>query len=443
MNITMRVAEAIVAFDFEDVPDDVRARAHQLICDSAACAVGAHGSDTMRVLDDVIEPGGGPCLILHSGRSGRLLDAVWLNSQAANMLDFDDSHPSLGHPGATIVPPALAIAQRFDKSLAEVTEAVVAGYEFGLRWAAAVFDYEGKLDGPWSPALLQAFGSYVTAAKLLDLDEAQVARGLYFAAAGMPLPVIQKAGINVGETMNGLKNYYGQTSQAMALAALVARRDVHAGTDVLDGEQGLWRMMSATEFKPDALLADLGTDWRTLEVQIKPYSSCRWSHAAIDAMLHLAPRIATGEVERIDVQTYELAATACSSTHPNTTFEMSFSIPHFLGMVLEGHSLTLLNEASLTDPAVLELSERVTLTVDPMMQQHFDEGRMPARVIVTLGDGRILEHEVLVMKGEPDNPIPDDEHAAKVRALVDSSPHDHVREYAYNLIQTSDSTSGH
>ena len=140
----------------------------------------------------------GDCLILHSGKQGKLLEAVFLNSQAANMLDFDDAHTNLGHPGATIVPPALAIAQKYGKSREELIEAVVAGYEFNIRWARAVFDYEGKMAGPWSISLLQAYGSYVTAAKLLDLDETQVARGLYFAAAGMPLPVAMKTGIMPG-----------------------------------------------------------------------------------------------------------------------------------------------------------------------------------------------------------------------------------------------------
>ena len=187
-NLTERVAHEIVAFDYSGIPPEVIKKAEQLIRDSLAWAVGAHANPTLESLEQIIEPSGGDCLILHSGKQGKLLEAVFLNSQAANMLDFDDAHTNLGHPGATIVPPALAIAQKYGKSREELIEAVVAGYEFNLRWARAVFDYEGKMAGPWSISLLQAYGSYVTAAKLLDLDETQVARGLYFAAAGMPLP---------------------------------------------------------------------------------------------------------------------------------------------------------------------------------------------------------------------------------------------------------------
>ena len=34
------------------------------------------------------------------------------------------------------------------------------------------------------------------------------------------------------------------------------------------------------------------------------------------------------------------------------------------------------------------------------------------------------------MKGEPENPMPRAEHAAKVKTLIDSSPHENVRDYA-------------
>jgi 2-methylcitrate dehydratase PrpD len=54
-------------------------------------------------------------------------------------------------------------------------------------------------------------------------------------------------------------------------------------------------------------------------------------------------------------------------------------------------------------------------------------------VVVELKDGTVLEAEVLVMKGEPENPMKQAEHDNKVNVLIDSSPHDNVRKYAANL----------
>jgi 2-methylcitrate dehydratase PrpD len=436
-NLTERVAHEIVAFDYSDIPPEVIEKAEQLIRDSLACAVGAHSNPTLASVEQIIEPTGGDCLILHSGKQGKLLEAVFLNSQGANMLDFDDAHTNLGHPGATIIPPALAIAQKYGKSREEVVEAVVAGYEFNLRWARAVFDYEGKMAGPWSVALLQGYGSYVTAAKLLDLNETQVARGLYFAAAGMPLPVAMKTGIMPGQTMNGMKNYYGQVAHSMVQAALIAKADIYSDTNVLDGDQGLWRMMGAKTFHEDRVLADLGKSWLILEFQLKPYSACRWNHAAIDALGALAPEFKPSDLKQIDVYTFQSAVNACSKTDPRNTFELSFSIPHCFGMLLEDHSLVLLSEQSVLDKNVLALSRLVNVHLDRKMETLFAKGKLPARVVVTLNDGKTLEKEILTMKGEAENPIPPQEHLAKLKTLIESSPFENVKEYARGIILKS------
>jgi hypothetical protein len=59
---------------------------------------------------------------------------------------------------------------------------------------------------------------------------------------------------------------------------------------------------------------------------------------------------------------------------------------------------------------------------------------LPARVVVTLSSGKKLEKEVLTMKGEQENPIPEEEHSAKVKTLIDSSPHTNVRRYAQSFL---------
>lgn len=434
-NLTESVGTAVAGFDGSTLPPEVRAKVEELIRDSVACAVGAHSSETMELLEQIIDPSGGPCLILHSGKQAKLLEAVLLNSQAANMLDFDDAHTDLGHPGATIVQPALALAQARGKTHDEVVEAVAAGYEFNLRWARAVFDYEGKFAGPWSVALLQSYGAYITAAKLLGLDAQQVARGLYFAAAGMPLPVAMKTGIMPGQKMNGLKNYYGQVAHSMVLAALAANADIYSDTTVLDGDQGLWHMMGAKEFHADRVLENLGSEWLIMEMQLKPYSACRWNHAAIDAFGFLAPQFDRAAVERVDVCTFVACVNACSTPEPSNTFEVSFSLPHCFGMMMEGHSLMLLSEDSVHDRAVVEFSHRVHLHEDARMETLFDDGKLPARVVVTLTGGETIEQEVLTMKGEAENPMSDEEHAMKIQALIASSPFDHVRSYAGSIVE--------
>ena len=154
----------------------------------------------------------------------------------ANMLEFDDSHIETGHPGASIIQPALVLAEKHGKSREELVEAIVAGYEFNIRWARAAFNFPDKFSGPWSSSLLQAYGTTVMASKLLDLDESQIRRAFFFMAANMPLPVNQKVGILPGQTLSSLKNNYGFAAQGAVLAVLTALTDAQAEETVLDGD---------------------------------------------------------------------------------------------------------------------------------------------------------------------------------------------------------------
>jgi uncharacterized protein with GYD domain len=108
-------------------------------------------------------------------------------------------------------------------------------------------------------------------------------------------------------------------------------------------------------------------------------------------------------------------------------------------MLLKDQSLVLLAEESVRDKDVLALSRLVKIHLDDKMETLFAKGKLPARVVVTLKNGKTLQKEVLTMKGEPENRIPAEEHAAKVKALIDSSPHDNVKEYARGFANLADS----
>lgn len=435
--LTAQVAAAVVAFDYKLIPPEVVAKAEQLIADSVAVAVGAHHVEVLDDLQQILEVGGGDSLVLYSGKKGKVLEAVYLNAMAANMLDFDDSHIMTGHPGASIIQPALVLAARYGKSREELLEAIVAGYEFNIRWARAAFDFPDRLKGPWSSGLLQAYGTTVAAAKLMDLNQEQIQRALFFMAAHMPLPVNQKVGMLPGQTVSALKNNYGQSAWGAVLAVLIAHAGVQADGTVLDGEQGLWRMMGSPVFHSEQLLKALGSHWEILGVQIKPYASCRWMHAPLDGLLMLKERIPSVEdIERIDVYTYDVAVNFLSNRNPRNLLEMQFSLPHIFGLALSDQSLIDLPESQINNPVALALSERVHVHFDAHYQDLFADKQLPAKVVVTLKDGSILEQEVLIPKGEFSNPIAFDEHARKVRILIESSPHDNVRVYTQQILNT-------
>ena len=433
--LTQQVAKAIVDFSYDEIPDEVIEFTRYLIADSVAVAVGAHHTQIFKDVEKVLGIDGGDSLILASGRKGSLLEATYLNAFAANVLDFDDSHVEIGHPGATIVPPALVLAEKYGKSDEELIEAIVAGYEFNIRWGRSVFNYPDKFAGPWSLSAMQVFGATVMAAKLMDLTEEEIRRALFFAAANTPLPVYQKIGLYPGQVMSGLKNNYGHTARAGVEAVLIARAGIQAEPTILDGDQGQWRMMAAREFHQEHMLAGIGTTWEVMGMQVKPYAACRWMHSSIDAFRYLLNEIPTGEIERVDVHIYNFGVTALSKPNPSSLLELQFSMPQIFGLLSLGNPLMDLRLKDTRNSSAMTFSRKVSLHLDKEYDRQYTvEGRLPARVIVTLKNGQTLEKEIRSPVGERGNPLSKSAHLLKINTLIDSSPHRKVRRYARRFV---------
>jgi len=433
--LTGQFATAIIDFSYQDLPPEVVERARYLIADSLATAIGAHHTSIYQEVENIIGPSGGDHLLLASGKRASMSEAVYLNSFAANVLDFDDSHTEVGHPGATIVPAALLLKEAFDKSEQELIEAVVAGYEFNIRWARSVFNYSNKFDGPWSSSTLQVMGTTVMAAKLLDLSTEEIQRALFFAASNTPIPVNQKIGLQRNQIMSGMKNNYGHAARGAVEAVLAARAGIPAEKTVLDGDQGQWRMIAAKEFHPEYLLADIGNIWELMSVQIKPYAACRWMHSSIDAFKALLQQVEPQEIESVEVLIYQFGYQSLRKSEPKTLLELQFSLPHIFGLLANKNSLVDLRlEDTLHEPAI-EFSRKINLVMDQSLEDLFQkENKIAAEVIVTGIDGKEYREQVLSPLGSAGNEISSGAHLIKIRALVDGSPHPQVRELASRYI---------
>src|SRR5690606_29733139 len=91
--------------------------------------------------------------------------ASWANAGLINALDFDDT--LFGHPGATVVGPALSVAEALNASGRELITAVAVGYEVSLRVSEAVRASIGRWRQVTASSTAQTFGAAAVAAKLL------------------------------------------------------------------------------------------------------------------------------------------------------------------------------------------------------------------------------------------------------------------------------------
>jgi 2-methylcitrate dehydratase PrpD len=383
-----------------DVPDRVRERSGALLADIAAVCCAGRPAPAARIAVEyaaAVHPGDAATALLDSSRMGAA-GAAFANGVLANVLDFDDGHRlTKGHPGAVIVPTALAVGQLVDASPDAFLAAVIVGYEVAVRAGIALHarDDAYHASGAWG-----AVGAAAASARLLKLDDAATIAAL------------------------GLAEYHAPIAPIMRSCAEPAMtKDACAWGALLGVQSALLAAGGFTAVRPeflDADVDDLGSRWRIEELYVKPYPCCRWSQGAIAAALEVraATPLAPGDVRRIGVRTFAAAA-GLANVIPANTEEAQYSLAWPVACALAHGAFTAADVLGpFDDPDARALLPRIEITVDPDFTAAFPARRLSS-VEVELRDGSLLAAGPLEAPGEPDDHRLPELVAAKVAALID------------------------
>ena len=183
------------------------------------------------------------------------------------------------------------------------------------------------------------------------------------------------------------------------LAALELARNGFSGPlDILDHPD---------YFDRGKVLQGLGQSWAIEQTYFKPYSCCRWIHAALDALGALVEEhgLAAHDIESMEVQTFARAVGLKNQLNPESIYGAQFSIPYCLALAaLKGkQALQPLTDAMLGLDEVVRLAAKVKLVVDPGLEGKFP-GQAAARLIINTAKGE-LRRQVDYPLGDPANPM--------------------------------------
>ncbi|ROO86251.1 2-methylcitrate dehydratase PrpD [Actinocorallia herbida] len=384
-----RTLAFIGGLTWEDVPDSVRERVAWLFLDASVAAEQARGLEAARIAADFASAayGGSASTCLYDGRKVSAPGAAWANGTLMNALDFDDGHPlAKGHPGAVVIPAALAVAEHVGADLTELVTAVVVGYEVGVRAAVQQHDRWPLFHstGTWGTVAAAA-----AAARLLGLDAARTDSALGLAEYHSPTDLIMRA----VAAPSMAKDAMGWGAQAGVAAALLAAEGFTA---------------HRSEFLEGRAEDGLGSRWEILDVYVKPFPCCRWAHPALAAARSLltglgVPGLRAEDVARIEVRTFEAAA-GLSRGVPRTSEEAQFNLPWPIACMLATGGFGLADVTTgLGDPDVAALMSRVEIVVDPALTARFPHVRR-SEVTVTLTDGRTVASGETAAAGDADDP---------------------------------------
>ena len=151
----------------------------------------------------------------------------------------------------------------------------------------------------------------------------------------------------------------------------------------------------------------------------KPYASCRYTHPAVEAAIHLRENAKPEDVEEIDIRTYDLAVSGHDHTDIPGSYSAKMSIPYATsaGLIYGKAGLQEFTEEAVKGEEITALTKKVRVSADEELSRVFP-GIQAAIVTIKTKDG-VYTDRVDFPKGEPENPLTDEEFRNRYDGLME------------------------
>jgi 2-methylcitrate dehydratase PrpD len=385
-NETVRLAEYAAALRYEDLPAPVVRQAKDCIIDTVAAAICGSTLPWSHIVIDYAERTGpgGKSHILGRGSAVQAPAGALANGALAHAFELDSlTRPGAGaHPGAAVLPPALAVAQETGANGRALIAAFVAGNEVMIRIGRAT-GHTNEARGFHAPGTTGPFGAAVAAGHLLGLDAGAMTNALGIAGS-LCSGLLEFARGNGGMVK---RLHLGRASEAGVLAASLAAGGFTGPRTVIEGQFGFLRVF-CTSWDEAELTRGLGEEFVVTSTVLKRYPCHATAHAAVRAVRDLQAEhgFAGAAVEANIVTAGERIIERHNIVEPTDLMLAQYSIPFSVALALcrEARDPESWDEAALADPQIRSLCRRVRLVA----------GGEPGTVTIALSDGRRLERRV-------------------------------------------------
>jgi aconitate decarboxylase len=412
-----RLAEHVSRIDASQLPEPVIRKIKGLVFDSLGGILAAWHSGTMSTLVDSLASAGGlPQATLWT--DGRRLPAptvALILGVLGSRLEFSSSD--------RVVVPALVMGEVHNRSGLEVIGGIVAGLDAGraLKQLLASEIEAHKLHWPGQVA---GFSAAATACKMSRADATRTAAALSLSACLAPTApfesFIQGAGV---------KDLYGGWGLMLGiLAEQLSMVGCGGPLNLIEGGRGLgqaWLHRAPTAAEIDAALPTEPASG-AVEITHKFFATCTCAHSALSAVQNLLqanPFLDTGQIETVEVLTYDYALSLSSNSPADSQIAAQVNIPYLVAAMLIDGELgpEQTNIAHLTDPQLRQLAARVRLGLFPGAQSDLRHRSRPARVTLSFKDGSQVSAQVQEPFWGSSHPATDAELEQKFRRLADGA----------------------
>lgn len=334
--------------------------------------------------------------------------AALINGFNAHSLELDDGQRfAMIHLGASIISAVAAANDELTFDRYRFRLGIIMGYEAACRIAIAM-QPSHKKRGYHTAGTCGTIGSAVAVAFALGMNKSQLKRVLT-AAAGSSAGMLE-----IQEQGSEMKPYnLGRAAMDGLTAAYMGLTSFETPDDMFGGERGYFKTF-ADSFDEDKFLRE--QEYFEIErIYVKPYASCRHSHSAVEAAIKLRNKVDVKRINTVEVSTYSLGVKGHDHRGIKGIASAKLSTPYAVAAAL------LYGRADLSvfeplDEKIIELAQKVNVTEDPSMTAECPAKRMAA-VTVKLTDGTKMTECVKYAKGEPENPMTEEEMQQKRQLL--------------------------
>ncbi len=406
------LAHFIAGTPWEAIPKSVREHAKLVLLDTVGVILaGSVQPEVAGVRARLTATGGHGATILAPGApTSDPRTAAFLNGLAGRSIELCEGHRYVSCQGAVqALPTALACAEWLQRSGRDTLAGLIFGYEVAARLGAGLTARPLAHQNGQAP-LLGAVGAGARA-RGLNGDQTSLALRLGAVLILTPGYTNAVAGATALNVAGGMSGFAGALAPELALAGVAAQPNAIEeafGQLVGDG------------FRPEAVTEELGQRWEITRNYFRLRACCNPIYSALDALEDILTEYKPlpEHIARVDVATYRFAANM-REPDPINYFAAKYSLPHAAAaLILRGNAgYQAFTEEAVRDPAIAAIRRRVAVREDPALNASVPRLK-PARVTVTLTDGRQVTRLRESARGDFQEPYREDEVRAKFRELA-------------------------
>jgi len=342
--LTPALARFLARSRWEDIPAAIRHEGKRGLLNALGCILAGRDDPAIAIVRSVFP-----------------LEDALIDAAAATAHDYDDTHlPTVIHATPPVAGVVLSIARKQEVSGAELLHAFVLGMETTCRMGNAVTP--GHYERGWHiTSTCGVFGATVAAAKLLRLDERQMAAALGIAAT-QASGLVEALG-SMARVLNA-----GFAARSGLAAARLAAEGFEGPGAPIEGRRGFVNVFGGNADFPQ-LTHRLGEHWEMKQVAYKPYPSGVVLHALIDACLEHREELRTAQ--SIQVHLSPLAVERTDRREPLNAIEARLSAQHAVAVtLLHGEAgLAQFSDAAALDGEVRALRRRIGVAADASLDK--------------------------------------------------------------------------